>query len=218
MSFSADRRSWPARRPGGAWRRCHDLADALSWWPEPDRPGWPWHCRPTTTVPMCGSSTGGTQAFRPFRALILHPRTLEVLRPLGVTQALLARANIAPTADLHLGRRVIRVPARRSRAARHGLPAPVADTPDGCRDGARTGPGQPRDRGGTRHRAGRGATMARRVYGRSCGRMASSSEALFGLVAGCDGPASTVRSQAGIGWPGGPYPVEVLLADVELHR
>ena len=29
-------------------------------------------------------------------------------------------------------------------------------------------------------------------------------EALFGFVAGCDGAASTVRSQAGIGWPGGP--------------
>jgi 2-polyprenyl-6-methoxyphenol hydroxylase-like FAD-dependent oxidoreductase len=46
---------------------------------------------------------------RPSRALILHSRTLEVLRPLGVTQALLARADIAPTADLQLGRRAIRV-------------------------------------------------------------------------------------------------------------
>ena len=41
-------------------------------------------------------------------------------------------------------------------------------------------------------------------------------EASFGFVAGCDGPASTVRAQAGIGWPGRPYPVEVVLADVEL--
>ena len=31
------------------------------------------------------------EAIRPSRALILHARTLEVLRPLGVTQALLAR-------------------------------------------------------------------------------------------------------------------------------
>jgi NADPH-dependent 2,4-dienoyl-CoA reductase/sulfur reductase-like enzyme len=43
------------------------------------------------------------EADRPSRALILHSRTLEVLRPLGVTQALLARANTAPTADLQLG-------------------------------------------------------------------------------------------------------------------
>ena len=49
------------------------------------------------------------EAARPSRALILHSRTLEVLRPLGVTQALLARADIAPTADLQLGSRVIRV-------------------------------------------------------------------------------------------------------------
>jgi len=43
------------------------------------------------------------EAARPSRALILHPRTLEVLRPLGVTQALLARADVAPTADPQLG-------------------------------------------------------------------------------------------------------------------
>ena len=49
------------------------------------------------------------EAARPSRALILHPRTLEVLRPLGVTQALLAKADIAPTVYLHLGRRSVRV-------------------------------------------------------------------------------------------------------------
>lgn len=40
--------------------------------------------------------------------------------------------------------------------------------------------------------------------------------ALAGFVAGCDGQASIVRAQAGIGWPGRTYPVEVVLADVEL--
>jgi hypothetical protein len=35
-------------------------------------------------------------------------------------------------------------------------------------------------------------------------------------VAGCDGPASTVRAQAGLGWAGRPYPVEIVLADAEL--
>ena len=49
------------------------------------------------------------EAARPSRALILHPRTLEVLRPLGVSQALLARADIAPTADLQLGSRLVKV-------------------------------------------------------------------------------------------------------------
>jgi 2-polyprenyl-6-methoxyphenol hydroxylase-like FAD-dependent oxidoreductase len=41
-------------------------------------------------------------------------------------------------------------------------------------------------------------------------------EALFGFVAGCDGPASTVRAGARIGWRGRPYAVEVVLADAEL--
>ena len=49
------------------------------------------------------------EAARPSRALILHARTLEVLRPLGVTRALLARADVAPAADLRLGSRVVRV-------------------------------------------------------------------------------------------------------------
>jgi 2-polyprenyl-6-methoxyphenol hydroxylase-like FAD-dependent oxidoreductase len=43
------------------------------------------------------------EAFRPSHALIMHARSLEVLRPLAVTQALLARADTAPAADLHLG-------------------------------------------------------------------------------------------------------------------
>jgi 2-polyprenyl-6-methoxyphenol hydroxylase-like FAD-dependent oxidoreductase len=41
-------------------------------------------------------------------------------------------------------------------------------------------------------------------------------EILIGFVAGCDGPASTVRAQAGISWPGRQYPVEVIVADAEL--
>ena len=45
---------------------------------------------------------------------------------------------------------------------------------------------------------------------------AAVSEARFGFLAGCDGPGSTVRAGAGIGWPGRPYPVEVVLADAEL--
>ena len=55
------------------------------------------------------------QAVRPSRALILHARTLEVLRPLGVTQALLARADTAPAADLRLGARVVRAASAISR-------------------------------------------------------------------------------------------------------
>jgi 2-polyprenyl-6-methoxyphenol hydroxylase-like FAD-dependent oxidoreductase len=45
---------------------------------------------------------------------------------------------------------------------------------------------------------------------------AGTEEAWFGFAAGCDGPASTVRAQAGLGWAGRPYPVEIVLADAEL--
>jgi len=45
---------------------------------------------------------------------------------------------------------------------------------------------------------------------------AGAEQARFGYVAGCDGPASTVRAQAGLDWTGRVYPVEVVLADAEL--
>jgi 2-polyprenyl-6-methoxyphenol hydroxylase-like FAD-dependent oxidoreductase len=45
---------------------------------------------------------------------------------------------------------------------------------------------------------------------------AGSEEARFGFAVGCDGPASTVRAQAGLRWTGRVYPVEVVLADAEL--
>lgn len=155
------------------------------------------------------------EAVRPSRALILHPRTLEALRPLGVTQALLARADIAPTADLHLGRRVIRVQAA-------DLALPDAAFPhlslirqmdvETVLAQALASRGIEVERGTTligAHDVPQGVRALLRSHGKT-------GEALFGFVAGCDGPASTVRSQAGIGWPGRAYPVEVVLADAEL--
>src|SRR5690349_13282336 len=44
---------------------------------------------------------------RPSRAMIVHPRTMEVLRPLGVTDALLTVGDRRPTVRLHLGHHVI---------------------------------------------------------------------------------------------------------------
>ena len=44
---------------------------------------------------------------RPSRAMMLHARALEGLRPLGVTDELLNRADTTPEARIHLGRRVI---------------------------------------------------------------------------------------------------------------
>ena len=154
------------------------------------------------------------QVFRPSRALIMHARTLEVLRPLGVTQALLARADTAPAVDLHLGRMV------RIRLADLALADTVFPHLTLIRqmDVERVLARALADRGIS---VERGTELAGVRDGRD-GVMAvlrspaKVEEACFGFVAGCDGPASTVRSQARIGWHGRSYPVEVVLADVEL--
>ena len=155
------------------------------------------------------------EAVRPSRALILHARTLEVLRPLGVTQALLARADIAPTVDLQLGSRVARITL-----ADLALPDTAFPHLSLIRqmDVERVLAGALADRGveverGTELARVRDSPEGVRAILRSPAR---SEETLFGFVAGCDGPASTVRDRAGIGWPGRPYPVEVVLADAEL--
>jgi 2-polyprenyl-6-methoxyphenol hydroxylase-like FAD-dependent oxidoreductase len=156
------------------------------------------------------------EADRPSRALILHPRTLEVLRPLGVTQALLARADIAPAADLLLGSRLIRVTLA-------GLALPDTAFPHLSlirqMDVERVLAAALADRGveverGTELAAVREGPGGVRAVLRS---PAATEEAWFRFAVGCDGPASTVRAQAGIGWPGRVYPVEVVLADAELE-
>ena len=155
------------------------------------------------------------EAARPSRALILHPRTLEVLRPLGVTQALLARADTAPTADLRLGSRVVRVTLA-------GLALPDTAFPhlslirqmdvERVLAQALADRGIPVERGTELTEVRDGPEGVRAALRSPAG----TEEILIGFVAGCDGPASTVRAQAGISWPGHQYPVEVVLADTEL--
>jgi 2-polyprenyl-6-methoxyphenol hydroxylase-like FAD-dependent oxidoreductase len=154
-------------------------------------------------------------AFRPSRALIMHPRTLEVLRPLGVTGALLARADTAPSAELRLGRRAVRV-----RLAGFALPDTAFPHLSLIRqmDVETVLAGALGDRG---VEVERGTELAW-VRDRGADALAALrtpsglDEACFDAVGGCDGPASTVRAQAGIGWAGRPYPVEIVLADADL--
>jgi len=156
------------------------------------------------------------EVFRLSRALIMHARTLEVLRPLGVTDALLARADISPRADLHLGSgRVVRVGLA-------GLALPDTAFPhltlirqmdvEMVLTRALASRGVEVERGTELVSVCNGPAGVRAVL-RSPAKV---EEALFGFVAGCDGPASAVRAQAGIGWPGSAYPVEIVLADAEL--
>ena len=155
------------------------------------------------------------EAFRPSRALILHARTLEVLRPLGVTEALLTRADTAPTVDLRLGRR-----ARRIRLGDLALPDTAFPHVSLVRQ-------MDVEEVLTKALADRGVEVERGVElvgvrdsGANVRALlrsgAVTSADLFDFVVGCDGPGSTVRTQAGIGWPGRPYTVEIVLADADL--
>jgi hypothetical protein len=82
-------------------------------------------------------------------ALIMRARTLEVLRPLWVTQAQLAQSDTAPAADLHLGSRVVRIRladlALPDTAFPHLTPAPAIGPP-----GQVYGPGGRKSRGTAR--------------------------------------------------------------------
>jgi 2-polyprenyl-6-methoxyphenol hydroxylase-like FAD-dependent oxidoreductase len=155
------------------------------------------------------------EAFRPSRALILHARTLEVLRPLAVTGALLARADTAPAADLHLGDRVVRIHltdlALPDTAFPHLTLVRQMDV-ETVLARALADRGLEVERGTELVEVRDGPEGVRAVL-RSAAKV---EEACSGFVAGCDGPASTVRAQAGIGWPGRAYAVEVVLADAEL--
>jgi 2-polyprenyl-6-methoxyphenol hydroxylase-like FAD-dependent oxidoreductase len=155
------------------------------------------------------------EAVRPSRALILHARTLEVLRPLAGTRALLDQADIAPAADLRLGSRVVQVTF-----GDLALPDTAFPYLSLVRqmDVERVLAQALADRGvkverGTELVAVREEPGGVRAVLRSA---AGSEEARFGFAAGCDGPASTVRAQAGLGWTGRRYPVEIVLADAEL--
>ena len=157
-----------------------------------------------------------TDAFRPSRAIIVHARTLEVLRPLGVTDAIVARGEAAPTVDLHLGRRVVRT--------RLG-PFAIADTPfpflafvpqavveeELAAALAELGVDVEWGVELTDLQAGRERAIA--VLGSADGR---TEQVAARFVAGCDGLASIVRHSVDDDRPGEHYRHEIVLADVEL--
>lgn len=154
-------------------------------------------------------------AFRPSRALIVHARTLEVLRPLGVTQALLGRADITPEVRVHLGDKTACM-----RLADLALPDTAfphlsllrQSDAEGVLAKALAERGVPVERGTELVSVRDGADAARATLQSSSG----TETVICGFVAGCDGPASTVRTQAGIGWDGKPYAHEIVLADAEV--
>jgi 2-polyprenyl-6-methoxyphenol hydroxylase-like FAD-dependent oxidoreductase len=156
-----------------------------------------------------------TEVFRPSRALILHPRTLEVLRPLGVTDALLDRADTSPGVRLHLGQRSVPV-----RLASLDLPDTAFPHLTMLRqaDAEAVLARALEDRGVA---VERGTELVGLQHGTTSAHVHlrgphGPEQATFGAVVGCDGVDSTVRRALHIGWPGGTYDREVVLADLDL--
>ncbi|HEU4398560.1 MAG TPA: FAD-dependent monooxygenase [Actinomycetota bacterium] len=150
------------------------------------------------------------------RALGIQPRTLEVLRGLGIAQELVARGNDTVWVQLHAGERVVSVRLFGLGLADTAYPfllfVSQAETEELL--GA--------------HLADRGVGVERRVElvgfrpdpeGVTCtlrdgdGR---TEQLRTRYLVGCDGAGSTVRHGAGIPFAGGAYPQTFALADLEV--
>jgi 2-polyprenyl-6-methoxyphenol hydroxylase-like FAD-dependent oxidoreductase len=150
------------------------------------------------------------------RALAVQPRTLEVLRGLGVTQELLERGNDAVWVQLHAGRRAVRVRlfglGLDDTAYPFLLFVSQAETERVLND----------------HLAVGGSRVERRVElvsyqadadGVSCNLRhgdGRTEQVRARYLVGCDGAASSVRRGAGIPFVGGAYPQTFALADLEV--
>ncbi|MGN6443332.1 MAG: FAD-dependent oxidoreductase, partial [Arthrobacter sp.] len=161
---------------------------------------------------------------RPSRALMLHARALEGLRPLGVTADLLDRADTTPEAQIHLGRRVVE-----ARLGHADLPDTAfphltlvrqADVEEVLWQALQ-------DRGVAvdwgvefiglhRYNGGGPAWQSRGQVHAELRGAGGLEQHLSHFLAGCDGQSSTVRGITGAQWRGGPYRVEAVLADLEL--
>ena len=152
--------------------------------------------------------------FRRSRAAMVHIRTLEVLRPLGVVDALLERAAADPGFTLHGGHRTAHLGLGR---------IAIADTPyphltllrqadvESVLGEALAERGIPIERGTEVVDLADPADP--RVTLRAAGGSVTTQ---CGFLAGCDGVDSIVRSLAGIGWSGGSYSREIVLADLDI--
>jgi 2-polyprenyl-6-methoxyphenol hydroxylase-like FAD-dependent oxidoreductase len=150
------------------------------------------------------------------RALAVQPRTLEILRGLGVAEELIARGNDAAWVQLHAGGRVVRIQlfglGLDDTAYPFLLLVSQAETEQVLGDYL-AGHGVLVERGVElagyhadpeavtcilRHRDGRTEQVRARY------------------LVGCDGASSTVRRGAGIPFEGGAYPQTFALADLEV--
>jgi 2-polyprenyl-6-methoxyphenol hydroxylase-like FAD-dependent oxidoreductase len=150
------------------------------------------------------------------RALAMQPRTLEVLRGLGVAKELVGRGNDAVWVQLHASRRVVRVRLFGLGLADTAYPfllfVSQAETEAVLND----------------HLAASGVSVERGVelVAFSTGedavtctlrhRDGRTEQVHARYLVGCDGAGSTVRRSAGIPFTGGAYPQTFTLADLEV--
>lgn len=157
------------------------------------------------------------EAGRPSRALLVHARTLEVLRPLGVVEALLERARVAPRIRMHVGARTIDLPTDAPGCT--GTPYPHVTLARQA-DLESTLAAALAERGVEVERGVAVTGFEQRPESAVRVRTLSASgpgEVKCRYLVGCDGAASAVRAAAGVPWRGFAYPSEVVLADVELE-
>jgi 2-polyprenyl-6-methoxyphenol hydroxylase-like FAD-dependent oxidoreductase len=150
------------------------------------------------------------------RALAVLPRTLEVLRGLGISERLIERGNDAVRVELHFGERLVRTRlfdvGLEDTAYPFLLFVSQAETESVLND----------------HLAARGvqvergvelvalATNEQKVTCTLRRRDGSSEQLSAHYLAGCDGGRSTVRRLAEIPFEGGSYPQTFVLGDLEV--
>jgi 2-polyprenyl-6-methoxyphenol hydroxylase-like FAD-dependent oxidoreductase len=149
------------------------------------------------------------------RALAVQPRTLEVLRGLGVTEELIARGNDAVWVQLHAGGRVVRVRlfglGLDDTAYPFLLFVSQAETERVLGDHLATG-GVQVERGVELIGFHAGPDAVTCTLAHRDGRI---EEVRTRYLVGCDGAHSTVRRGAKIPFQGGAYPQTFALADLE---
>jgi 2-polyprenyl-6-methoxyphenol hydroxylase-like FAD-dependent oxidoreductase len=151
------------------------------------------------------------------RALVVLPRTLEVLRGLGVSETMVERGNDAVQLQMHFGRRLVGTRlfdvGLEDTAYPFLLFISQAETEAVLNE----------------HLAARGVHVERGVelvalaaeeQQVACTlrhRDGTTEEFRVRYLVGCDGARSSVRRLAGIPFEGGSYPQTFVLADLEVH-
>lgn len=152
--------------------------------------------------------------FRPSRAMMMHPRTLELLRPLGVTDALLHRGLSSVPVHVHFGSQMVVVNSDsldlRNTAFRHLLVIRQTDVEDVL--------ARALDERGIRVERGSEVVDVQRqgAHRAVVQRGDEMEEITYRFLVGSDGADGLIRSYVG-GWHGKEYRQEVILADLELR-